>query len=77
MSCCTNYNYFLAGFEGLGVGFAVVVFGLRIERVSRFGILGVCVGLAGLSLITITSLISTSQTLTGGDVLVSLIRLKF
>ncbi len=76
MSFYTNFCYFLAGFEEPGLGFALEVFGFRIDRFSCNGLLPMRTGFGSLLFITITSLISTSQTLTGGDVFFSLIRLK-
>ena len=69
MSFYTSLSYFLAGFEEPGLGFALEVFGFRIDRFSCNGLLPMRTGFGSLLFITITSLISTSQTLTGGDVL--------
>lgn len=74
MSFYTNFCYFLAGFEEPGLGFALEVFGFRIDRFSCNGLLPMRTGFGSLLFINITSLISTSQTLTGGDVLFSAYR---
>lgn len=57
MSFYTNFCYFLAGFEEPGLGFALEVFGFRIDRFSCNGLLPMRTGFGSLLFITITSLI--------------------